>query len=35
MVIPHKDFVELNKPMEQYFRIFIPLEDVGEGGQVV
>lgn len=27
MVIPHKDFVELNKPMEQYFRIFIPLED--------
>lgn len=27
MVIPHKDFVELNKPKQQYFRVFIPLED--------
>lgn len=26
MVIPHKDFVELNKPKNQYFRILIPLE---------
>jgi hypothetical protein len=27
MVIPHKDFVELNKPKNQYFRVFVPLED--------
>ncbi|WP_088104125.1 aspartyl/asparaginyl beta-hydroxylase domain-containing protein [Halalkalibacter urbisdiaboli] len=27
MVIPHKDFVELNKPKQQYFRVFVPLED--------
>lgn len=27
MVIPHKDFIELNKPQNQYLRLFIPLED--------
>lgn len=27
MVIPHRDFVELNKHQEQYLRVFISLED--------
>ncbi|ANB56669.1 L-proline cis-3-hydroxylase 2 [Anoxybacillus sp. B7M1] len=27
MVIPHKDFVELERSKDQYFRVFIPLED--------
>jgi hypothetical protein len=27
MVIPHKDFVELRKAKQQYFRVFVPLED--------
>ncbi|UTR06801.1 aspartyl/asparaginyl beta-hydroxylase domain-containing protein [Alkalihalobacillus sp. LMS6] len=26
MVIPHRDFVELDKPVEQYYRVFVPLE---------
>ena len=27
LIVPHKDFVELNKPKNFYLRIFIPLED--------
>ncbi|WP_254621749.1 aspartyl/asparaginyl beta-hydroxylase domain-containing protein [Staphylococcus ureilyticus] len=26
LIMPHRDFVDLNKEMEKYFRVFIPLE---------
>ncbi|MEC0666588.1 aspartyl/asparaginyl beta-hydroxylase domain-containing protein [Priestia flexa] len=27
LIMPHRDFVDLNKDIQQYFRVFIPLED--------